>query len=368
MAQENRGLLFIPDISGFTRFVTNIEIEHSRSIIQELLETIMNANTMGLTVSEVEGDAILFYKFGDTPDLKDIYQQVERMFCAFHAQLGVYDIRKYCQCNACVSAVDLTLKVITHYGEFTGYTVKDFNKLIGKDVIVAHQLLKNDIDQHEYWLVTDNLLKDSRPADYKTWMKWDHSIKKTEEGEIPFHYTQLSNLKNELPLEKPLSLEMRNKILVCSATKEVDAHIFHAFHATGDFNFRHLWKDGVKKVEEAGHLLPRVGMKCRYILDNEEVVIYASSYSFHPEHIEFSETDEKKQSSYYYTLEALGPELTRITISYYVQPSFINKFLGYGAIKKRIQPSIERSLDRLVKVVLDLKEEEKDIYKVADQA
>ena len=35
---ENKGLLFIPDISGFTRFVNETEIDHSRLIIQELLE------------------------------------------------------------------------------------------------------------------------------------------------------------------------------------------------------------------------------------------------------------------------------------------------------------------------------------------
>ena len=29
---ENRGLLFIPDISGFSRFVNAVEIEHSRFI------------------------------------------------------------------------------------------------------------------------------------------------------------------------------------------------------------------------------------------------------------------------------------------------------------------------------------------------
>ena len=57
---ENKGLLFIPDISGFSRFVSQTEIEHSRLIIQELLETLINANQMGLEVSEVEGDAILF--------------------------------------------------------------------------------------------------------------------------------------------------------------------------------------------------------------------------------------------------------------------------------------------------------------------
>ena len=122
---ENRGLLFIPDISGFTRFVTETEIGHSRLIIQELLEILINSNEIGLEVSEIEGDAILFYKFGDSPDMPTLYKQVERMFCDFHRHLGVYDVRKFCQCKACLSAVDLTLKVITHYGEFTGYNVKN---------------------------------------------------------------------------------------------------------------------------------------------------------------------------------------------------------------------------------------------------
>ena len=139
---ENKGLLFIPDISGFTRFVNESEIEHSRLIIQELLELLINANQLGMEVSEVEGDAILFYKFGNSPDMKDLYKQVEKMFWDFHHHLNAYERGRYCQCKACVSAVNLSLKVITHYGEFTGYNVKNFSKLIGKDVIVAHQLLK----------------------------------------------------------------------------------------------------------------------------------------------------------------------------------------------------------------------------------
>jgi hypothetical protein len=51
---ENKGLLFIPDISGFTQFVNQTDIEHSRLIIQELLEILINANQIGLEVSEVE--------------------------------------------------------------------------------------------------------------------------------------------------------------------------------------------------------------------------------------------------------------------------------------------------------------------------
>ncbi|MBS1564922.1 MAG: DUF2652 domain-containing protein, partial [Bacteroidetes bacterium] len=71
---QDRGLLFIPDISGFTRFVNQTEIGHSRMIIQELLEVLINANQVGLEISEIEGDAILFYKFGEAPPMDVLYQ------------------------------------------------------------------------------------------------------------------------------------------------------------------------------------------------------------------------------------------------------------------------------------------------------
>src|SRR5207244_166380 len=110
----------------------------------------INSNHIGLTISDVEGDAILFYRFGNAPSLEEIYVQVESMFCNFQKQLKNYESRRACQCSACIAAINLSLKVITHYGEFSTYNVKKYDKLIGKDVIVAHQLLKNNIDLHEY--------------------------------------------------------------------------------------------------------------------------------------------------------------------------------------------------------------------------
>jgi hypothetical protein len=64
---NTKGLIFIPDISGFTRFVNEVEIDHSRHIIQELLEVIINSNKIGLEVSEIEGDAILFINMAIAP-------------------------------------------------------------------------------------------------------------------------------------------------------------------------------------------------------------------------------------------------------------------------------------------------------------
>jgi hypothetical protein len=352
---ENRGLLFIPDISGFTRFVSETEIEHSRMIIQELLEVLINSNDSGLEISEIEGDAILFYKFGDNPGLESLYRQVERMFCAFHQQLYQYDRNKFCQCQACVTSIDLTLKIITHYGEFTGYTVKNFNKLIGKDVIVAHQLLKNDIDQHEYWLVTENLTGDSNPEGLAGWMKWDHSIKKTETGEVPFHYTHLGQLKDTIKPDPPLKFELSNKTKVLSLSKVYNADIITVFHASGDFRYRSRWQAGVRAIEEVSHLLPRIGMKHRRVQDDGESVIFASSYSFSPERIEFSETDENKKNSTYYTLEKISENSTRLTIDHFIRKSFAGAALFNLFKKKEAAGLLRQSMENLESIVEEIK-------------
>ncbi len=196
---ETKGLLFIPDISGFTQFVNKTEIEHSRFILESLLEVLIDANQLGLEISEVEGDAILFYKFGSAPEMRELYGQVQRMFCDFHRRLWEADPGSVCQCVPCATAIKaLSLKVVTHYGEFTSYNVKNFSKLLGKDVIVAHQLLKNDIPEHEYWLVTSDLMQQQAPAPLTEWMKWGRSAKSTEDGEITFHYAPLKQLREAI--------------------------------------------------------------------------------------------------------------------------------------------------------------------------
>jgi hypothetical protein len=350
----NQGLLFIPDISGFTRFVNSIEIEHSRMIIQELLEVIVGANKIGLEISEIEGDAVLFYKYGDSPDLKEIYNQVETMFRDFHRSLMSYDYRKFCQCTACQSAIELSLKVITHYGEFTDYQVQQFKKLIGKDIIVAHQLLKNDIDQHEYWLVTNNLTDGVPSSEITHGLKWDRSIKQTESGDIPFYYAQLSPLKKDIKPEPTTTLDLTNKVKVLSFTREYDTDIITLFHATGTFAYKHRWQEGIKTVEELHHYLPRIGMRAKCVFENGESMVYASSYTFSPEHIEFSETNERDQSTTYYTLDKLDTMKSKLRIDYYIQKSLTGPLVFNLGRKNKKEAEFKKSLSNLVGLVKEI--------------
>ena len=344
---ENRGLLFIPDISGFTRFVTEMEIEHSRYIIQELLEVLIDSNELGLEVSEIEGDAILFYKFGNPPATDEIYRQIEKMFHSFHRHLQAYEYRRFCQCKACVTAFDLSLKVVTHFGEFTGYSVKNFQKLIGKDVIVAHQLLKNNIEQNEYWLTTPSLVGDKPPEPFKEWMQWDTSVKETETGRIPFHYAQLGNLKNEIPPEVPPSMELKKKIKVLSVAREFDKDIKTLFFVTAHFEFRNQWLEGVKAIDQVEHFIPGVGSKHRCVLEKEQQVLITSSLSYEPEtKIVFSETSEKKDHAIYYIIEPLAEQKCRLTLEIYVANKLM-KIMFDLFMKKKMQGELQRSLERL---------------------
>ena len=246
------------------------------------------------------------------------------------------------------------MKVITHYGEFTEYNVRNFNKLIGKDLIVAHQLLKNDIEQHEYWLVTSNLTGDQKPKEFKDWMVWNSSAKSTEGGAIPFHYVQLSQLRNEITPQSFPQIDLSGKKKIFSASREYNTDIISLFHATGDFNYRCKWMDGVKRVEEVNHFLPRVGMRCRAILDNGETVFFSSSYYYSPDKIEFSETDDDKNCTYY-ILEKKEPRKTKLTLEYYVEMNAVKAFLFSLTKKKNLEGKFRKSMLELDKLAEEIK-------------
>ncbi|MDQ2721423.1 MAG: DUF2652 domain-containing protein [Bacteroidota bacterium] len=147
-----QGLIFIPDISGFTNFVKNIDIDLGVSITKDLLNVILDNNSLDLDISEIEGDAVLFYKIGQPISLEKVFNCFRRMYEAFntnyqHCKL-LYNLR-----------TNLSLKLVVHYGNIIVYDVKGFKKLYGETIIESHQLLKNGNGASEYILITKDYVK-----------------------------------------------------------------------------------------------------------------------------------------------------------------------------------------------------------------
>jgi hypothetical protein len=146
--------LYIPDISGFTKFVTDTDIEHGQNITAALLEEIIKSNYLDFTVSEIEGDSILFYRGNDKLNFEEILKLSFHIFRKFHEKRIELDSSTQCNCGACSSITNLTLKFIVHSGEVRSSKISNFVKLYGKDVILVHRLLKNNIKENQYVLFT----------------------------------------------------------------------------------------------------------------------------------------------------------------------------------------------------------------------
>lgn len=148
------GLLFMADISGFTRFVAETEFEFGKKVIQELLLSVLEGDVLDMRASEIEGDAVLFYKLGMPPAVKEIVEQFKRMSTLFYDKLNEFRTQSD-------KPIELSLKFIVHYGKLSPYSIGGFNKLYGQSVIEIHRLLKNSIDSNHYLLMTEDYLQAS---------------------------------------------------------------------------------------------------------------------------------------------------------------------------------------------------------------
>jgi len=157
------GALVLADISGYSAFVAKTEVDHSWSILHELLDTVVRSVEGRMDVSQVEGDAILFITGLST---SDVIGAIEGTFVAFHRRLRDMQTVSTCPCSACANIGILKLKFVVHHGSFSRQRLGGVEQLHGTDVIVAHRLLKNKVPSKEYVLVTDAVLE-RLPADVR---------------------------------------------------------------------------------------------------------------------------------------------------------------------------------------------------------
>ncbi len=176
-------VILIPDISGFTRYVANSDIEHSQDKIAFLLESVLDNNFLDFEVSEIEGDAILFYKIKPSCSGMEILHQCRLMFTAFHQKLDELKMSG-CKCRSCQGLDTLSLKFVIHYGKVGSIMVKNYCKLFGRDLIIAHRLLKNNINSKEYILFTESFDRQFKPFNTKTKDNMDRNQYQAEIGDI----------------------------------------------------------------------------------------------------------------------------------------------------------------------------------------
>ncbi|HUQ66680.1 MAG TPA: DUF2652 domain-containing protein [Flavitalea sp.] len=345
----NQGLLFMPDISGFTKFIHQTEVDHSRFIIQELLEALINSNQLQLQVSEIEGDAILFYRFGEIPPLELIYDQVKAMFCSFHKILRSNSQRRICMCSACRQADSLTLKVVTHKGIFSTYKVKEYSKLIGPDIITVHHLLKNEIPIHEYWLISDSFFSlQNETVKLPEMLKWEKGHKQTENGKIDFYYSLLSPLKEELELVQQVKPGIKGKrVKILSSEKEYNVSIQKLFSVIGDISHKPRWMENVKGTTHISSPINQIGTSHQCLLDKSIEIMTTSDFYSDDSTIVMEETDKKKMFTCQFELVKKEEFKTLLIMNFFMKKNILLLTMFHLFMKNSFIKKINQSLQNL---------------------
>ncbi|RDK89309.1 DUF2652 domain-containing protein [Marinirhabdus gelatinilytica] len=195
-------LICIPDISGFTEFMRSVDIEVSSVVIPALLNEIIYSNEIDLKVSEIEGDAVLFYRKGELPAFNELVDQCKLFYTQFYEKMDGL-LAKFKEKHKEIEFPEvLGLKIILHYGDEIGMVqIGNHIKLMGEDVITAHRLLKNNVPISEYLLISDALLERYKKNKIEANFNWCQLVSEELDiehlGTIKYHYINLQPLNGD---------------------------------------------------------------------------------------------------------------------------------------------------------------------------
>ena len=234
------GPLLLADISGYTRFITATELEHSQDIVTELLDTLVTSLSERLTMAQLEGDAVFFVGERTSPEL---VEWSDEAFVAFHRRLRDINALTTCPCQACVLAPALSLKVIAHHGVYSRQRIGGTTQVHGPDVIVPHRLAKNHVPSHEYLLVTRSLLDrlDGRAAEFTL-----HEEDVPDFGRLAVAYRDLGALRERAYAHERQRVEREEARVTSAETFRATPQAL--WKVLTDANDRQLWM-GVPRLD-----------------------------------------------------------------------------------------------------------------------
>lgn len=349
-----KSFLFLPDISGFTKFVQSTEVEHSQHVIAELLEVLIEANTQDLRLAEVEGDALFFYKEGEIPSQERLLAQIETMFTAFYSHLKLLETNRICPCNACASAINLQLKIVAHCGNLQFIEVQGNRKPFGQQVIEAHRLLKNSIDSENYALISKELASEIELPIYY-WSK----LYRFKEGkdiydgqEVEYIYSLIDQSKlmlNTFPKGKKLSFDKPPEFVL---EKEFSVSAITLLEYITNYTYRHHWAKGVDKFEYNDKEVTRLGTEHVCVINGKHLNFVAVTKDVDSGKLIYGEmtmSPPPVDSLYqFYIIEPLSESSCKLSVEIFWEAKSLWKKLALALVVKRVlKKNVESAINNL---------------------
>jgi hypothetical protein len=137
----------IADISGYSSFLTAVEIDHAQDIIADFMDTVVKGVRPPFRLAKFEGDAAFVFAVNEKVDGSLLQDTIESAYFKFRRRMRDVKQASACECKACVAMGDLDFKFVVHHGEMVKQRMGGREELAGRDVILVHRLLKNTVNK-----------------------------------------------------------------------------------------------------------------------------------------------------------------------------------------------------------------------------
>ncbi len=168
IGSSRHGYFVIADLSGYTRFVTENDLEHAQGVLHDLISLIIEQLGSPLEFVELEGDAVFVYAREEAVvNPERLLDLMEACYAAFRLRVEQMTRNTTCPCTACRSIPMLDLKCVAHHGRFVVQQTPKGPQLVGPDVVLVHRLLKNSVIEttgiQAYALLTETFVTRAYP-------------------------------------------------------------------------------------------------------------------------------------------------------------------------------------------------------------
>lgn len=143
-----QGYFLIADITGYTQYLSESELDHAQQTLTALLNLLIAHTKPPLIISRLAGDAVISYGLAEGFLAGQVFvETIEDTYVSFRRMVELMVRNTTCPCNACRNIASLDLKFFVHFGEFAVQKLDAHDELVGSDVNLLHRLLKNHVTE-----------------------------------------------------------------------------------------------------------------------------------------------------------------------------------------------------------------------------
>lgn len=261
-----QGFLIISDITGYSKYVNESELEHARDSLTALLNLLIDHTQSPLVLSKLEGDAVFSYApAGGFLQGQSLLDMIETTYASFRKALELMVLNTTCPCNACRNLPNLDLKFFVHFGSFMTQKLGNFTELVGNDVNLVHRLAKNQIKEKTgfkaYAAFTQSVMDALGLTDFQNSLL-PHRETFADVGEVQMYVDDMHKVWERLKDRVRIEVRPEEALLICEYVFPIPSSILWEYMTKPEYRAILL---GVPNVELRNQAQGRTAVDSVYL-------------------------------------------------------------------------------------------------------